>query len=108
MMTLLYGIEKTIWEKIFDVFVKTPSVDKVVLYGSRAKGTFKNGSDIDLAIFGDDFNLHLLRNLMDKLDDLLLPYTFDVVVYKDITNADLKLHIDRFGKIIYQKNSTNI
>jgi len=108
MKSLLYGIRKDKWDKIHDVFIRMPSVEKVILYGSRAKGNFKNGSDIDLAISGINFNLQLLRKLMDSLDELLLPYTFDVVVYKDITNAGLKLHIDRVGKIIYKKNSANI
>ncbi len=104
MKTLEYGIQTEKWANIIDVFTRIPSVEKVILYGSRAMGNFKNGSDIDLAISGNSFNLQLLRDLMNNLDDLLLPYTFDITIYNDISNTDLKLHIDRIGKIIYQKN----
>ena len=81
-----------------------PNIDEVILYGSRAKGTFKNGSDIDLSLKGEQLNLDTLNSLSLKLDDLLLPYTIDISIYKMIDNADLIEHINRVGILFYKKD----
>ena len=74
---------------------------KVILYGSRAKGNYKNGSDIDLCFFGKDLTKDIIYKIDLVLDDLLLPYSFDLSIYKDLENQELKDHIDRIGTVFY-------
>ncbi|MEI6806429.1 MAG: nucleotidyltransferase domain-containing protein [Myxococcaceae bacterium] len=74
-----------------------PEIDSAKVYGSRAKGTYKPGSDIDLALYGSGVSLDTVFKLDTVLDDLLLPYQFDLSVYSGLKNLDLKEHIDRVG-----------
>jgi len=96
-----YGISEKSLEQICLVFNRYPAVRKAVLYGSRAKGTYKNGSDIDLVIDGKDIDMQTFRRILRDLDDLMLPYTIDISVYSQIDNDDLIDHIKRVGKVIY-------
>ncbi len=89
--------------KILNVFAKYPLLDKVVLYGSRAKGTFKPYSDIDITLFGATLDINMLHRLEIDLDDLNLPYTFDVSIFHAIQNQELIDHINRIGILIYAK-----
>jgi predicted nucleotidyltransferase len=103
MSELAYGISLETWDRITMVFRKSPSIDQVILYGSRAKGNFRNGSDIDLCLLGNQVSLSDMYQLETALDDLMLPFTFDVSIYSKITNKDLIEHIDRIGKVVYSK-----
>jgi predicted nucleotidyltransferase len=100
-----YGLTLKNIKEINRVFGKFEEVEEAVLYGSRAKGNYKPGSDIDLALKGGKINLRLLNKIDIELDDLLLPYTFDMSIYDHISNKDLRDHIKRVGKIFYKKNS---
>ncbi|MDR1453959.1 MAG: nucleotidyltransferase domain-containing protein [Candidatus Margulisbacteria bacterium] len=84
------------------VFAKYPQVGQAMLFGSRAKGTARYNSDIDIALRGViDWQGSAL--IADDLNELPLPYKFDVLVYDQITNPDLRAHIDRVGKMLYIK-----
>jgi predicted nucleotidyltransferase len=99
-----FGLSEESTKWILRVIQIFPEIDEVIIFGSRAKGTSKPGSDIDFAIKGEfpDFTYpEKLRNLLQ--DGLYLPYFFDVVDYSKITNPDLKDHIDRVGKTFYLK-----
>ena len=96
-----YGLKHIIIDKINAVFINYPQIDKVVLYGSRAKGNYKNGSDIDLAIIGGDIDLALINKVENELDDLYLPYTFDISIFRHIRNENLLDHINRVGVVFY-------
>jgi predicted nucleotidyltransferase len=96
-----YGLKNSTIESIMAVFASFPEIGKVVLYGSRAKGNYKPGSDIDLTFYGDRINTLILNKISLALDDLLLPYTFDLSVYSHIDNPDLIDHIQRAGVIFY-------
>ena len=98
-----YGLKDNVIEKICLVFGKFPEIEKAVLYGSRAKGNFRNGSDIDLTLYGDDLDLKKLYKIMDELDDLLLPYSFDLSIHKLIDDNEVLEHIQRVGVVFYQK-----
>ena len=98
-----FGLEKKIIEQINGIFAKYPQLDQVILYGSRAKGNFKTGSDIDLTLKGNDLDLSLIHKIDLELDDLLLPYTFDISIFKQISDADIIEHINRVGVIFYNK-----
>ncbi len=73
-----YGLKEKTIEQIQNVFSKFIMVEKVVLYGSRAKGNPKKGSDIDIALYGNGLNLKIIRKIENELDDLMLPYCFDL------------------------------
>lgn len=98
-----FGLKEDIITQVNEVFAKYPQIEKAVVYGSRAKGNFKNGSDIDLTLKGDGLNLSVINSLLNEIDDLLLPYTFDVSIFKQISNAGLIEHIERVGKDFYEK-----
>ena len=98
-----FGLNEDTLEQIKTVFNSFNEVEKVILYGSRAKGNFKNGSDIDITLFGNQLNQQILFQLIDKIDDLMLPYTFDISIYNHISNPDFKEHVKRVGKIMYRK-----
>ncbi|RKU10522.1 hypothetical protein C6501_13620 [Candidatus Poribacteria bacterium] len=99
-----YGLSEQTLQKIHDVFVRYPQVEKVVLYGSRAKGDYKNGSDIDLTLHGGDSLTHtILSKIANDLDDQLLPYTIDLSIFKNIKNPDMVEQIERIGVIFYKK-----
>lgn len=87
--------------KIWDVFKQYPALEKAILYGSRAKGTYRTGSDIDLTLIGKRLDYWQLGKIENQLDDLLLPYSFDISLFEQMTTPDLIEHIDRVGIIFY-------
>jgi predicted nucleotidyltransferase len=98
-----YGLRQEIINQICETFSLHPEIEEAILYGSRAKGTYKDASDIDIVLKGENLNLHIIGQLNQKIDDLLLPYKFDISAYHKISNPDLIEHIERVGKIIYTK-----
>jgi len=74
------------------------------LYGSRAKGNYKPGSDIDLTLKGIGLDLKLINKISIELDDLLLPYTFDLSIYNAIDDPALIEHIERVGTTFFKSN----
>jgi len=98
-----FGLDDETIGKIQMVFAGFPEIVTAVIYGSRAKGDFKNGSDIDLTLKGKSLNLSIINKIELELDDLLLPHTFDISIFKQISNADLIAHIKRAGLLFYKK-----
>src|SRR3989304_7185294 len=93
-----YGLPQSTVQKIGAVLRRYPQVEKAILYGSRAKGNYKNGSDIDLTLRGGaDLTLKVLYRISDDLDDLLLPYTIDLSILSQIGDPDVVEHIQRVG-----------
>jgi len=104
-MNLRFGLKDTTIHKICTVLRHYPQVEKAILYGSRAKGNFKNGSDIDMTLRGGaDLTLNVLYRIMDELDDLLLPYTIDLSIFDNIHDPDVIEHIQRVGVAFYEKD----
>ncbi len=100
----LYGLSSTVINKINEVFSSYQEIDKVLLYGSRAKGTYKQGSDIDLTIQStSDIDYTTLCRIKNELDDLNLPYLIDLSIFSGIDNPDLIDHIKRIAIPFYQK-----
>lgn len=97
------GLSRGQIDVIWHVFGSHPKIAKVLLYGSRAKGNYRENSDIDLTLQGDDLTFSDLAKIDASLDDLLLPYTIDLSLYHQIDNPELVAHIDRVGKVFYQK-----
>jgi predicted nucleotidyltransferase len=90
-------------ERIVDVLRENPLVEEAILYGSRAKGVHKPGSDIDVVLKGKELTLQDLNRISLALDDLLMPYTFDLSLFHHIDNAELLAHIGRVGKTIFRR-----
>ncbi len=96
----MLGLTQKELEILKSVFQKFDEINEVILFGSRALGTHKKSSDIDLAIKGK-VNINTLSKLKYTLEeDTILPYFFDVVIYDNIKNIELKNHIDEFGVCI--------
>ncbi|WP_025916044.1 nucleotidyltransferase domain-containing protein [Herminiimonas sp. CN] len=98
-----FGLTESTIGKIAMVFSQHPEIEKALLYGSRAKGNYRRGSDIDLTLIGDALSHALLSRIETQIDDLLLPYTVDLSLFKHIDNPDLVDHIDRVGIVFYEK-----
>jgi predicted nucleotidyltransferase len=98
-----HGLSEATVAKIHEVFGRHPEVEKAVVYGSRAKGNFKPGSDIDLTLSGERLDLKILGQLESELDDLLLPYEFDLSIFSKLTHPDLVEHIKRVGVVFYER-----
>jgi predicted nucleotidyltransferase len=92
----MYGISQSALDKIKAVLFSMQGVEQVILYGSRAKGNYREGSDIDLAVKGN-LAFDDLAKMSVNLDDLNLPWKIDLSLYNQIKNDDLLEHIDRVG-----------
>jgi len=92
----MYGISQSALDKIKTVLFSMQGVEHVILYGSRAKGNYKEGSDIDLTIKGN-LTFDDLTKTSVALDDLNLPWKIDLSLYSQIKNKELLEHIDRVG-----------
>lgn len=103
--TLKFGLQSEDISKINSVFKKYKSIDKVIIYGSRAKGNYKPASDIDLTVISVDSDLTFLFRLQTEIDDLLLPYKVDLSVYSLLDNENLKDHINRVGLLFYEPSA---
>jgi len=95
-----FGLTSKALELIVSVFTKHPEIRKAHIYGSRALGTYRDNSDIDIALWGD-INELLLAKIASELDELPLPYLFDLITYHEITHDNLKEHIDSCSIEIY-------
>lgn len=100
---LSFGLKPQALTKIRTVFAAHPEIQQVILYGSRAKGTQRNGSDIDMVMQGADLTLAQLLKIENELDDLLLPYKIDLSLLHHIDNPQLLDHIQRVGKVFYAR-----
>ena len=99
-----YGLDDSTISRIHGVLSKFPQVDRALLYGSRAKRNFMPGSGIHLTLVGSEaLNLRVLYRIMDEIDDLLLPYTFDLSILRLIDDHEVREHIRRAGVVFYDK-----
>ena len=97
-----YGLSDKTFDTLESIFRKYSGIRQVILYGSRAKGNYRNGSDIDLSLKTDNsFTRTDLLHIAGDFDDSDMPYFVDVSIYDKLSNPDLKAHIDRVGKILY-------
>jgi predicted nucleotidyltransferase len=78
-------------------------VDEVVIYGSRAKGNYREGSDIDITLKGEKLTDNIYSKILIEIDDLNTPYLFDVSIFDKLTSPDLISHINRVGQLFYKK-----
>ncbi|MGE4442419.1 MAG: nucleotidyltransferase domain-containing protein [Desulfomicrobium sp.] len=98
-----FGLPEEAIQEIQNALALYPEVKKAILYGSRAMGTFKPGSDIDLTLVGEGLTHNHLLGIMSDLDDLLLPWMIDLSLYADLDHSGLREHIDRVGQTLYER-----
>ena len=98
-----YGLSDSTLQKIQDVFSHYPQIERAILYGSRATGTYRNGSDIDLTLCGNALTHNVLSRIDTELDDLLLPYTIDLSIFHQIENPIMIEQIQCVGVSFYRK-----
>ena len=101
-----YGLEKSDIQDIVDVLKENSKVQQIILFGSRAKNTYSNGSDIDIALKGEVLNTNDIINLSVELDELDLPYKIDLVIYERIQEKALKEHIDSVGILLFKRETS--
>ena len=99
----MFGLKQNDIDKIKTVLEKYSSIEKAILYGSRAKGNNQKGSDTDLTLVGNSIAFSELLKIENDLDDILLPYQFDVSIFHKIDNPELITHIERIGIEFYVK-----
>ena len=101
-----FGIYNRSYELLLQAIKQFPEIEKSVIFGSRAIGNYKNGSDVDLAIFGKKINFKITSCLHGTLnEELPIPYFFDVIDFNTLNNIDLKKHILEKGVIIFDNKN---
>jgi nucleotidyltransferase substrate binding protein (TIGR01987 family) len=100
---IMYGLPETILLKMQGVFARHPEIEKVIIYGSRAKGNYRPGSDIDITLYGQALSEALLSKVLVELDDLNTPYLMDVSLFSHLQSEELKKHIQENGRIFYEQ-----
>lgn len=103
----IYGLSDRDIKTIYGIFNQYPEVLLVHIFGSRAKGASKPGSDIDLAIMNKGINSNILLKLNNDFEESSLPYKVDLVDFHALTNQDFLDHIVRVGTIFYQREGGN-
>jgi len=106
-VTAKFGLKPSTLQKLCSVLQSYPKVQSAVIYGSRAKGTHKLGSDIDLTLKGNKLSISDLSAIEASLDDLLLPYNIDLSIFDQIENPALLDHIQRVGIEIFSAAHVN-
>lgn len=100
-----FGLSPETIEVIRQILATEPAVEKAVIFGSRAKGTHRPGSDIDLALFGAGLDLDTLGRLAARLDESSIPYRVDLCLFDMIDHEDLRAHIARVGQMFYERGT---
>jgi predicted nucleotidyltransferase len=96
-----FGLAPSVISMIRGVFSRYPAISEVRLYGSRAKGNFREGSDIDLSIMDEEVTATQMMQLENDIDELPTLYSIDLSLFHRIDNPSLAEHILRIGKVFY-------
>jgi predicted nucleotidyltransferase len=100
----MFGLKQDDIKTITAVISKCREVEEVLIFGSRAKGNFKNGSDVDIVLKGKDVTRDTILAISGELNgETILPYHFDILDFNTIQNEELIQHIQRVGQIIYRQ-----
>jgi uncharacterized protein len=98
-----FGIPRADLDALISELKSNNNIFEIVLFGSRAKGTFRNGSDIDIALKGDNLSLKDILDATSDIEKLLLPNKLDLVLYSRISEPALIDHIDRVGVVLFKR-----
>lgn len=103
-MSEKYGLSETDISDVLSILQKNQKIYKITLFGSRAKGIFKDGSDVDLALMGVNLELNDILDASNEIEELLLPFKFDLIIYNRIEEKNLIEHIDRVGIVLFERD----
>ena len=103
-----YGIPRADLEALISELKNNSNILEIILFGSRAKGTFSNGSDIDIALKGNELSLKDILDATYEVEKLLLPYKLDLVLYDRINEPDLVDHIGRVGVSLFRRRKNRV
>jgi predicted nucleotidyltransferase len=101
-----YGIPESDLDALISELKRNSRIHEILLFGSRAKGTFKNGSDIDIALKGNNLNLRDILDAISEIEKLLLPNKLDLVIFDRINEPALVDHINRAGIVLFKRTGT--
>lgn len=101
----MFGLDNNIIDELCSIFKEHPNIEEVLIFGSRAKGTYHYGSDIDLALKGQNITYNQILDLYIKIDDLGLLYNVDLLSYNDKIGTPIGHQIDRVGEVFYSKDT---
>lgn len=101
------GLKETHRQAIIALIAADPRVERAVLFGSRAMGTFSSASDVDIALFGDSLTLDDLASLAERISELTIPQQADLLLYHRVKSRELLTHIAQHGVEWYLRTSTN-
>jgi uncharacterized protein len=102
--SLKFGLSARLHDDFDRVFAQYPEIRRVLIFGSRAKGTFRDGSDIDLAVFAPEMNGSRFARLWSDIDDLPIVFKVDLLHWDRLANDRLKQKIPAEGQIFYPKD----
>ena len=97
-----FGLSDTVIQELQDVFRRHANIKKVLIFGSRSKGNYRTGSDIDLALIGTDIDYRQILDISLEIDDLGLLYSIDLLDYQSKAGTPIGDHIDRVGQVFYE------
>jgi predicted nucleotidyltransferase len=98
-----FGLPDTTLVVIRQILAGFPAVEKAILYGSRATGTYRHGSDIDLTLVGDGLDFRILGEIAAMLEESPIPYQVDLSLWNQLDHAGLREHIERVGVVFYRR-----
>lgn len=99
-----FGLKEADIKQISAIINSFKEVYQAIIFGSRSMGNYKTGSDVDIALKGENITHEIVTQIKYQLnEETTMPYFFDVVDYDRLKNEDLKTHIDQFGKVFYKK-----
>ncbi|SPF53738.1 DNA polymerase beta domain protein region [Candidatus Desulfosporosinus infrequens] len=99
-----FGLREGDLDYIITTIHQFPEIEKAAIFGSRAKGNYKPGSDVDIAVWGNDISFSTIAKLHAILEeDSPMPYFFDIVDYSHLSHQDLKSHINRVGIVFFTR-----
>lgn len=101
-----FGLDKTIMEKLNSIFKKYEEIEKVCIFGSRAKGTYKKTSDIDLVMYGENLTHTINTKVYYDIEELYIIYKIDLINFNSLSEKDaLRENIIKEGVEIYARKS---
>ena len=98
-----FGLSYDVIKSLHQIFSASPEVEEVIIFGSRAKGNYSEGSDVDLVIKGKTVVLDTILNLMFEIEKLELLYRFDIQNFNTIHDQHVLDHIERVGKVLWNR-----
>lgn len=97
-----FGLSDMVIKELQALFRRYANIEKVLIFGSRSKGNYRAGSDIDLALIGKGIDYRQLLDISTKIDDLDLLYSVDLIDYNSKKGTPIGDHIDRVGQVFYE------